>query len=375
MVFWRRAVEGVVMFGGAFAGRRVLVTGHTGFKGSWLCAWLTRLGAEVHGLALDPETSPSLNEVLGLDLKGDARVDIRDAERLAGVMSEVRPEVVLHLAAQPLVRRGYSEPGLTWETNVQGTVNLLEAVRSCDSVRSCVVVTSDKCYENREWEWGYRETDCMGGHDPYSASKGACELVVASYRRSFFSGDATCRLASARAGNVIGGGDWASDRIVTDFIKSCVAGADLELRNPMAVRPWQHVLEPLSGYLLLAARMLDPEARGAVADGWNFGPTDSSITTVRELASRLVKAWGSGRIVEGQAGTHPHEAAVLKLDAGKAAMRLRWRGVWDVPRTIEQTVAWYRAHYEGNLDMKNFTSRQIDEYVNDASEGGLAWVQ
>ncbi|MFM2091953.1 MAG: CDP-glucose 4,6-dehydratase [Planctomycetota bacterium] len=363
-------------FAGAFAGRRVLVTGHTGFKGSWLSEWLLGLGAEVHGLALAPDTTPSLFAILGLErrLASHRIVDVRDGAAVAATVAAVRPEVVLHLAAQPLVRLSYREPAATWATNVQGTVHLLEALRAVPGCRACVVVTSDKCYENREQVWGYRESDAMGGHDPYSSSKGAAELAVASWRRSFFSTPDAMRLASGRAGNVIGGGDWSADRIVVDFVAAIAAGRTLHLRNPLATRPWQHVLEPLSGYLWLAARLLGGDG-ARFADGWNFGPADASVTTVKELADRLVAAWGSGSVAcAGNAG-QPHEAGLLKLDVSKAAAHLGWRGIWDVSRTAAETVAWYRSHHLGGADLADLTRRQIAAYTADARAAGLAWTR
>jgi CDP-glucose 4,6-dehydratase len=366
----------VTMFADAFRGRRVLLTGHTGFKGAWLGEWLLGLGAEVHGLALAPDTTPSLFALLDLERRFASHriVDVRDPAGVHAAVAAIHPEIVLHLAAQPLVRLSYREPAATWATNVQGTIHVLEAVRSVGGVRACVVVTSDKCYENREQVWGYRETDAMGGHDPYSSSKGAAELAVASWRRSFFTDPAGLRLASGRAGNVIGGGDWSADRIVVDFVKAIAAGAPLRLRNPSATRPWQHVLEPLSGYLWLAARLLaDDGAR--LADGWNFGPADASVTTVKDLADRLVAAWGQG-VVEcpGNAG-QPHEAGLLKLDVSKAAAQLGWRGLWDVERTARETVAWYRTHHLGDADMADLTRRQIAAYTADARTAGLAWTR
>jgi CDP-glucose 4,6-dehydratase len=364
------------MFADAFRGRRVLVTGHTGFKGAWLSEWLLQLGAEVHGFALAPDTTPALFEVLQLGSRlASSRIsDVRDAAAVLAAVADVKPEVVLHLAAQPLVRLSYREPATTWSTNVQGTIHVLEAVRAVGGVRACVVVTSDKCYDNREQIWGYREHDAMGGHDPYSSSKGAAELAVASWRRSFFQDPVGTRLASGRAGNVIGGGDWSADRIVVDFVKAIAAGTPLRLRNPAATRPWQHVLEPLSGYLWLAARLLAPDG-DRCADGWNFGPADASVTTVQDLANRLVAAWGQGTVVcPGNAG-QPHEAGLLKLDVSKAAAQLGWRGLWDVERTARETVAWYKAHHQGGSDLVELTRCQIAAYSADARAAGLAWIR
>ena len=323
----------------AWRKRRVLVTGHTGFKGSWLCHWLLAEGAEVTGYALAPNTQPSLFHLLGLaDRLHHHEADVRDAANLSAVVAHAQPDVVFHLAAQPLVRRSYREPRETWETNVLGTVNLLEAVRACPAVRACVVVTSDKCYENREWVWGYRENEAMGGHDPYSSSKGAAELAVASWRRSFPGG---ARIASARAGNVIGGGDWCEDRIVTDFVTAILAGRPLRLRNPLATRPWQHVLEPLSGYLQLADRLCQPDG-ASFAEAWNFGPADAAVATVETLARALIAAWGGGTVEVATSPSQLHEAGLLKLDCAKATTRLDWRGRWDLAETARRTAHFYR---------------------------------
>jgi CDP-glucose 4,6-dehydratase len=368
-------VEDLVMFGDAFRGRRVLVTGHTGFKGSWLCQWLLELGAEVHGFALAPDTEPNLFTRLGLAAKlaSHTELDIRDTAGVAALIARVRPEIVLHLAAQPLVRRSYREPAATWATNVQGTVHLLEALRATGSAKACVVVTSDKCYENREQVQGYRESDAMGGHDPYSASKGATELAVTSWRRSFFSVPGAMHLASGRAGNVIGGGDWAEDRIVVDFVGAMAAGRPLALRNPAATRPWQHVLEPLSGYLWLAARLCSAEGQ-RFATGWNFGPADSSVTTVGTLAELLVAAWGEGRVVYPGPQDHPHEAGLLTLDVAKARAELGWHGVWDVERTVRETVVWYRGMGANPGSEVQLTRQQIADYCRDAHAAGLTWA-
>lgn len=364
------------MFANAFAGQRVLVTGHTGFKGAWLSQWLLDLGAEVHGLALAPDTNPSLFELLHLQQRITSHhiVDIRDAVAVQTAIAQIRPSVVFHLAAQPLVRLSYREPAATWATNVQGTVHVLEAIRSVGCVRACVVVTSDKCYENREQVWGYRENDAMGGHDPYSSSKGAAEIAVASWRRSFFQDPNELRLASGRAGNVIGGGDWSADRIVVDFIKAITNGEALKLRNPNATRPWQHVLEPLSGYLWLAAKLLGSDGQ-RYADGWNFGPADASVTTVGDLAQRLVISWGTGRVeIPGNSG-QPHEAGLLKLDVSKAGTQLGWHGVWDVQRTVQETVAWYKTYYQEKTKMCSITRSQIATYSADAHSVGLIWAK
>ena len=361
------------MFQNVFQGRRVLVTGHTGFKGSWLTRWLLDLGAEVTGVALEPDTSPSLFTLLGLQAHIRHHVlDVRDAEGLRLVVQEARPEVVFHLAAQALVRLSYQEPKATWDVNVGGTVNLLEALRQVGGVGACVVVTSDKCYENREQVWGYRECEPMGGHDPYSSSKGATELAVASWRRSFFKGSVDTRIATARAGNVIGGGDWSSDRIVVDLVRGITSGRPLVLRNPQATRPWQHVLEPLSGYLSLAEH-LSRENGQEQAGGWNFGPADGNTVTVGTLARALVDAWGAGEIQVNQDPGQPHEAGLLKLDCSQARARLGWRGVWDLADTVQQTVGWYRGFHLG-ADADSLTREQVAAYQTAAAKAHLPWT-
>lgn len=361
------------LFGGVFSGRRVLVTGHTGFKGSWLTAWLLTLGAEVTGYALDPPTDPSLFDELGLAARIRHVIgDVRDPAALASVFDAAQPEIVFHLAAQPLVRLSYEQPVETFGTNVMGTVHVLEAARGCGSVRVIVNVTSDKCYENRETGQAYREDDAMGGFDPYSSSKGCAELATAAYRRSFFGEGSTVRLASARAGNVVGGGDWARDRIVPDCIRALGAGRPIVVRNPDAVRPWQHVLEPLSGYLHLAARMW---ADGHDFDeGWNFGPDAEGVVTVREVVEAVLAAWGSGSWeTPGSAAKQPHEAKLLSLDTSKARERLDWRPVWDVGHTLRATAAWYAARHDG-ADVAAITAADIKAYVSAATAAGAAWA-
>jgi CDP-glucose 4,6-dehydratase len=350
----------------------VLVTGHTGFKGAWLSLWLARLGARVVGYALAPPTQPSLFDSAHLvNLVQHVEGDVRDRARLNAVLAEHQPEIVFHLAAQPLVRLSYQFPVETYETNVMGTANLLEAVRQTASVRACVVVTSDKCYENQEWPYAYRENDAMGGFDPYSSSKGCQELVVSAFRNSFFQGGAA--IASARAGNVIGGGDWAADRIVPDAVRAWYADKPLVLRNPQAIRPWQHVLEPLSGYMWLGARLFDAPA--SFAEAWNFGPAATSNVTVSALIERLHAGWGGGHWELDGKTAHPHEAHFLKLDATKAANALGWYPVWDLEATARVTAEWYAGYRAGDrFDARQATLAQIERYEAEASARGLAWA-
>ena len=348
-------------FGGAFAGRTVLVTGHTGFKGSWLSLWLKELGANVVGYALAPNMRPSIYEQLDLDAKIDSRIgDVRDSVRFEKVVLETKPEIVFHLAAQPLVRYSYDHPAETFATNVQGTVNLLDAVRRSDSVRVVTVVTTDKCYENLETDRAYKEDDRLGGRDPYSASKACAELVVASYRNSFFAaGDVS--LSTARAGNVVGGGDWAPDRLIPDCVRALASGRTASIRNPRSVRPWQYVLEPLSGYLRLAARQLAEPKN--FAEAWNFGPVPSDSRTTGEIADLVVRAWGSGQWTPAVETAAPHEAGQLRLDSSKAHERLDWRPSCRVDEAVARAIAWYRAAQEPGFDALAFSRRQIAEYA------------
>jgi CDP-glucose 4,6-dehydratase len=355
-------------FGDFYAGRRVLVTGHTGFKGSWLLHWLEMLGAEVSGLAVDIPSTPSHFELTGL---GSAATmvfrDIRDRDALSRTLDEARPDVVFHLAAQPLVRRSYDIPLETLEVNVLGTANLLEAVRAAGAPCAVVVATSDKCYDNTGQVWGYRECDPMGGHDPYSMSKGAAELVVSSWRDSYFSApDSAIRLASARAGNVIGGGDWAQDRLVVDGISAIAAGRPIVLRSPAATRPWQHVLEPLGGYLLLGARLAQSADPQRYAEGWNFGPDPANVRPVRDVAEALIAEFGRGEMIIEQDAAAPHEAFALALNCDKAHQLLDWHPVWGFRETIARTVAWYDRWLAGEADLRAVTRGQIDDYVRAA---------
>ena len=362
-----------------YRGKRVLVTGHTGFKGSWLCLWLAELGAEVHGYALAPPTTPSLFEEAGCAsvLASHRTGDVRDFDGVQEALRAVRPEMVFHLAAQPLVRLSYRQARETYENNVRGTVNVLEAVRGVPSVRVCQVITSDKCCENRGTGAAFRESDPLGGFDPYSSSKGCAELVVAGYRRSFFPAEEIARhgvsVASARAGNVIGGGDWAADRIVPDCIRALQRGEPITVRHPVAVRPWQHVLEPLAGYLHLArCQRQDP---AAFADAWNFGPLPTGCVTVRELVGQITRHWGeeygSPRYSDSEAGAPVHEAALLRLDISKATARLGWHPVFTVPEAVAATVAWYRQRWRAGpaFDAAALCRRQIREFMDQAGTG------
>ncbi len=363
----------MMSFNDAYAGRRVLVTGHTGFKGAWLVEWLLRLGADVTGYALEPPTTPSLFEACGLGGRLHHVVaDVRDRDRLAAEMAAARPSVVFHLAAQAIVRTAYARPRETFETNVMGTVNLLEAARPCDSVEAVVIVTSDKSYQNLEVRRPFRETDAMGGRDPYSASKGATELVVDAYRQSYFAEGAA--VASVRAGNVIGPGDWAADRIVPDIVRAVTAGEPVVVRNPDAVRPWQHVLEPLSGYLWLGARLL--RDGHDFAGAWNFGPSDAGgDRTVRWLVEEFLDAWGVGEWVAPPiAAPQPHEAHHLALDISKARDRLGWAPVWDAAEAVRRTAAWYAAYDADPGTARPLLDGQLGAYEADARAAGLVWA-
>jgi CDP-glucose 4,6-dehydratase len=346
----------------AFAGARVLVTGTTGFKGSWLALWLSELGAEVTGLALPPEGPDSHYAALGLDrVIRQHMVDLRDAEGVATVVRAARPQFVFHLAAQALVRRSYQDPVATFATNLLGTVHVMQALRGQPDLKAAVLITSDKCYRNVEWVWGYRETDALGGKDPYSASKAAAEMAIEAYRASWFSAPGAPGLASARAGNVIGGGDWSADRIVPDVMRALAAGRPVELRNPGATRPWQHVLEPLHGYLRLAlALAADP--RG-FAEAWNFGPGEGSVWSVERLARALLAAWGGGEIAIPPADlAAPHEARLLQLSVAKAGERLGWHPLFDFETAAAETARWYRAAADG-VPVPELSRAQLAGYM------------
>jgi CDP-glucose 4,6-dehydratase len=342
---------------GAWAGKRVLVTGHTGFKGGWLSLWLQHLGAEVTGLALDPPTDPSFFEQTSLaELVRHEIVDVRDEARTTALLADVQPEIVFHLAAQPLVRYSYDHPVETYATNIMGTVHVLEACRKIGSVKAAVCVTSDKCYENRETMQPYREDDPMGGHDPYSSSKGAAELVISAYRRSY--SDAPL-IASVRAGNVIGGGDWALDRLVPDIVRAMLRGESVKVRNPASIRPWQHVLEALSGYLLIAERLL--EGDGRIATAFNFGPADDDTQPVSWVVDHMLEGWGGGEWIQPE-GAQPHEATLLRLDCSKARAELGWKPRFRLQDALDKVVEWHKA-VANDGDARAISLAQIDDYV------------
>jgi CDP-glucose 4,6-dehydratase len=358
------------MFGNIYKGKKILVTGHTGFKGSWLVAWLQMLGANVSGIALEPNTDPAHFKLLNPYMESHI-ADIRDAEKTKQLIAKMQPEMVFHLAAQPLVRESYEFPLETLTTNVMGTANVLQACRNVDALRGIVVVTSDKCYENKEWYWGYRESDPMGGHDPYSASKGCTELVTSCFRNSFFNLEKFGKehqvlLASARAGNVIGGGDWAKDRLIPDIIRAVTTNKKVQIRSPKATRPWQHVLECLSGYLRLGEKLLGAEKE--FASGWNFAPNFSGEAKVIDILVRMQKCWSKVQYEIIQQQGQPHEAHLLKLDSSKAMAKLQWQNVWDLDQTINVTTDWYRDFYEDN---KVQTLEDIKKYCEDAKKISL----
>jgi len=353
-------VEGLVIDPQFWKDRKVFITGHKGFKGSWLSLWLGQLGAKVSAYSLAAPTSPSMFQLANVkaSLAKSIHGDIRDTAALTSAMLEAEPEIVIHLAAQSLVRDSYTDPVETYSTNVMGTVNLLEAIRKTPGVKAVLNITSDKCYENRNLERGYREDEPMGGFDPYSSSKGCAELVSSAYRRSFLQ-DTGIALATARAGNVIGGGDWAKDRIVPDAIRAFIKKQTLIVRNPLAIRPWQHVLEPLSGYLMLCQQLINhPEEH---AKGWNFGPNDEDAQTVSSLAEFMTKSWGGGAKWQLDKGAHPYEAQYLKLDCSLAKTELKWNPIWGLERALDETVQWYKSWHNKN-DMRKISLQQISAY-------------
>ena len=359
----------VDIFSGFYKGKRVLITGHTGFKGSWLSIWLHELGAEVIGIGLEPFTERD-NYVLsgiGRKIKADIRADIRDGQKMKEIFNEYQPEIVFHLAAQPLVRLSYEKPVETYETNVMGTINIMEAIRYTESVKVAVMITTDKCYENKEQIWGYRENEPMGGYDPYSSSKGAAEIAISSWRRSFFNpADYDKKhhvsIASVRAGNVIGGGDWALDRIIPDCIKALETGRPIEIRSPKAIRPWQHVLEPLSGYMLLAQKMWNEPTK--YCEGWNFGPRAESIIPVWEVAEKVVENYGSGELKDISDPNELHEAKLLMLDISKAKYRLGWEPRMNISLCVQLTVDWYKRYR--NEDVYGICFLQIEKYITNS---------
>lgn len=354
------------LFNNIYQNRKVLITGHTGFKGSWLCLLLHKLGADVYGYALEPPTNPSLFEEAKIEELITSYIgDIRDYDNLLKVMTEVQPEIVIHMAAQPLVRESYKIPVETYSINVMGTVHLLEACRHTNSVKAIVNVTTDKCYENKEWHWGYRESEPMGGYDPYSNSKGCSELVTSAYRNSYFNPqkyqEHEVAIASARAGNVIGGGDWADDRLIPDFIRAISKGEELKIRSPYAIRPWQHVLEPLSGYLALAAKLFTEGAK--YAEGWNFGPDDRDAKNVEWITNTICQLWGDGAKYSVDPDPQPHEANYLKLDCSKAKAELDWVPKWNIETTLRSIVDWNKAFMSGK-NIREITLQQINQYFH-----------
>ena len=361
------------LFSGIYNNKTVLVTGHTGFKGSWLVYWLNKMGAKVIGYSLEAPTKPNHIELLNLDIVSVIG-DIRDLDKLNQVFNEYKPDIVFHLAAQPLVRLSYEDPIETYETNVIGTLKLLEVCRKYD-VKAIVNITSDKAYENKEWVWGYRENDSMGGYDPYSSSKGCADILTSSYRNSFFNlkdyeKTHNTLLATCRAGNVIGGGDWAKDRLITDIMISVSQNKKVSIRNPKATRPWEHVLEPLSGYLHIGQKLL--EKRKEFAEAWNFGPSDEGSITVEEVVLNVKKHWDKIDYEINQNLNQPHEANLLKLDCSKAHILLKWRDVWDSETTFEKTVRWYKAYYDNNKEV--LTQNDLESYILCAKNKNLEWA-
>jgi CDP-glucose 4,6-dehydratase len=361
-------------FNDIYKEKKVLVTGHTGFKGSWLTLWLLEMGAEVCGYSIGYPTDPCNFKLCNLDQEiKHIEGDVSDLEKLDNAFSEFKPDIVFHMAAQPLVRLSYDDPKLTFDTNIGGTINILECLKNHHCVSAAVMITSDKCYENCEWLWGYRESDRLGGADPYSASKAGAEIVISSYMRSFFNADSKLpKIASARAGNVIGGGDWASDRIVPDFAKSYVDKNELVLRSPNATRPWQHVLEPLSGYLTLGASLLDsPNSQG---ESFNFGPSSTDNHTVETLIKELTKNWDGTSWSVSDSADNKSECGLLQLNCDKASAMLNWRPVLHFEETVKWTADWYQAYINDNADMNKYTREQITSYISLAGERNIGWA-
>jgi CDP-glucose 4,6-dehydratase len=361
------------LFGGVYKNKKVLLTGHTGFKGSWLALWLQQMGAIVYGYSLKNEDEVNHLSLLNLDIE-EKIDDIRNDEVLQQYFNEIQPDIVFHLAAQALVRKSYDDPVDTFSTNVMGTLNIFEASRKTPSVKAIINVTTDKCYENKEWEWGYRENEAMGGYDPYSASKGCSELLTSSYRNSYFNNNDhgikhNVLLASGRAGNVIGGGDWAADRLIPDIIKAAAIKKTVLIRNPLATRPWQHVLEPLSGYLTLGSKLLQKEI--SVADGWNFGPDIHSNIQVGDIVKLSNEYWNAIQIEISKNTNEHHEANLLMLDCTKANKTLKWKAVWGIDKTIDKTISWYKSYYENN---KLLSLEDLTEYISDAQSANILWA-
>ncbi len=367
-----KASKNTTFFSNIYQGKRVLVTGHTGFKGSWLSFWLTKLGAQVFGYSNEIPSEPNHYEALSLGIK-QVKADICDRQSFHSALIEFNPEIVFHLAAQAIVRTSYDTPYETFMTNVSGTAAILDAIRSCNFVKACVIVTSDKCYENQEWIWGYRESDRLGGKDPYSSSKACAELVVAAYRDSFFPlqqfGDAhNTLLATARAGNVIGGGDWAKDRLIPDLIRAYRDHTSVRIRNPKAVRPWQHVLDPLSGYLLLGAKLL--EGKREFSQAWNFGPSHSTSVQVKDVVEACQRKLPGLNVKYEHLSDDPHESNLLKLDCSKAEHSLKWKASWDSATAIENTVRWYQGFLAGKL----LTEDDLNNYLQSAINNNASWI-
>ena len=369
MVNWKSTLEKLVVhpFGDVYRNKRVLITGHSGFKGSWLSLWLTELGALVTGISLPPATEPNHWSLLKLDIESIIQ-DVRDADEINKIIKRVNPEIVFHLAAQPLVRQSYRDPLETWSTNVMGTANVLETCRQTSSVKAIIVVTTDKCYENQEWQRGYCENDRLGGHDPYSASKACAEMVVASYRNAFFQAEVSPFLATARAGNVIGGGDWSFDRLIPDLIRSFELKQPINIRSPLATRPWQHVLDSLSGYLMLGQNLLLGQSQ--FSGPWNFGPKPEGNKSVIGVLDKLKYYWTDMKLHVSRT-EHPHEANLLYLDCSKAHTLLDWKPVWDIDENIKKTAEWYQ---EWLQHRKVISHEQLSNYIADATDAKVNWV-
>ena len=350
-------------------GKKVFLTGHTGFKGSWLSLWLQQMGAEVKGFSLEPPTTPSLFHVANVAAGMESEIgDIRNRGLVKQSLLAFKPDILIHMAAQPLVRLSYEEPVETYETNVMGTVHVLDAARQCRQLKAIVNVTTDKCYENKEWEWGYREDEPMGGYDPYSNSKGCVELITSAYRQSFFSAPDAPQLASGRAGNVIGGGDWADDRLIPDILRAFEKQEPVVVRNPLATRPWQHVLEPLGGYLVLAEALYQSHEEGeSVSEGWNFGPKDEDAQPVEWILNAMVDQWGDGASWSLDNNPQPHEAKFLKLDISKAKSKLHWQPTWRLEQTLNRIIEWHKAWLAG-ADMRKVCQQEISDYQNDMAK-------